>query len=179
MVTVNGADVAGILLAPIAPVSVKGRVVFDDPAAAQSMKASAMRVTAQSLSQDNLLPTGPPPALADDFTLISRLRRVTALRANVTGQLPAAHRSAPAGDSARLGRESIRANSTDITDDGIEVGACPDGCRGRPDKPPGDPGRRGWWRRKIVKDYAVVVFAQDRARWTAAVNRYSAWPARG
>ena len=68
VVTVNGADITGILLAPIAPVSVKGRVVFDDPAAAQSITASTIRVTAQALGQDNLLPTGPPPALADDFT---------------------------------------------------------------------------------------------------------------
>jgi len=178
VVTVNGADVAGILLAPIAPVSVKGRVVFDDPAAAQSMKASTIRVTAQPLSQDNLFPTGPPPALADDFTFeLKVVPGPTALRANVTGQLPAAATGpAPAGTSRPVWVvKSIRANGTDITDNGVEVGA--QGLTGveieLTSRLSELSGTVADGRGNVVKDYAVVVFAQDRARWTAAVNRYS------
>jgi hypothetical protein len=177
-VTVNGADVTGVLLAPIPAVSVKGRVVFDDPAAAQSMKASAIRVTAQSLSQDNLSPTGPPPALADDFTFELKVAPgPTALRANVTGQPPAAATGpAPTGTSRPVWLvKSIRANGTDITDNGVEVGA--QGLTGveieLTNRLSEISGAVADGRGNVVKDYAVVVFAQDRARWTAAVNRYS------
>jgi hypothetical protein len=177
VVTVNGADVTGLLLAPITPVSVKGRVVFDDPAAAQSMKASTIRVTVQALGQDNLLPTGPPPALTDDFTFDLKVAPgPIALRAVVAGSAPAtaaAPSTGPAGPTWVV--KSIRASGTDITDNGVEVGA--QGLTGveieLTSRLSELSGTVADGRGNAVKDYAIVVFAQDRARWTAAVNRYS------
>jgi hypothetical protein len=152
--------------------------VFDDPAAAQSMKASTIRVTAQALGQDNLLPTGPPPALTDDFTFDLKVAPgAIALRAVVAGSPAATAANLPAAGPARPTWvvQSIRANGTDITDSGIEVGA--QGLTGVEIELTSHlselSGAVADGRGNVVKDYAIVVFAQDRARWTAAVNRYS------
>jgi len=71
--------------------------------------------------------------------------------------------------------KSIRANGTDITDNGVEVGA--QGLTGveieLTSRLSELSGTVADGRGNVVKDYAVVVFAQDRTRWTAAVNRYS------
>jgi hypothetical protein len=72
--------------------------------------------------------------------------------------------------------KSIRVNGADVTDTGIDVGA--QGVRGveieltnhlQQISGAVTDGGAG-----AVKDYVVVIFAQDRARWTAAVNRYFA-----
>ena len=50
LVTVNGDDVTNVILAPVVPATVSGRIVFDDPGAAQSLKPSALRVVWQSMN---------------------------------------------------------------------------------------------------------------------------------
>jgi hypothetical protein len=54
VVTVNGADVTDVHLAPVAPATVSGRVFFDDPGAAVALKPSALRVVWQALNPDDM-----------------------------------------------------------------------------------------------------------------------------
>jgi hypothetical protein len=164
----------GVLIAPLTPVSIKGRVVFDDAAAAQSLKASTIRVVVQSLTQDNLLPNfGPPPTLADDFTFELKIAPgPIALRVAMPGTpATATNAAAPSGWQVK----SIRVNATDITDNGVDVTT--QGLSGieieMTNRLTTVSGGVADGRGTAVKDYVVVLFAQDRARWTAPVNRYS------
>jgi len=172
---VNGADVTGVLVAPVTPVTVKGRVILDDPAAAQSVKASSIRVVAQALNPDNAGNAigGPPGPLQDDFTFELKVAPgPIALRANIAGV--AATATSPASPSTwRV--KAVRANATDITDTGVEVGS--QGLSGIEIELTNQvnlvTGGVTDGRGSAVKDYVVLLFSQDRARWTSAVNTRS------
>ena len=94
-VTVNGADITDIALYPVKPVKVSGRIVFDDLAAAASVKASAIRVTAQPANPQDAIPLPgvqgpPPPTTKDDLTFeVNAAPGVTILRAAVPVNTPA------------------------------------------------------------------------------------------
>src|SRR5262249_37833479 len=66
-VSVNGQDITGVRLAPLTPVTLSGRVVFDDVSAAQSVNASSLRVVVQPVTPDPV-PGGAVPQVKDDFT---------------------------------------------------------------------------------------------------------------
>jgi hypothetical protein len=173
-VTVTGEDVSGVRLAPIATVAVSGRVSFEDPVAGQAVKPSTIRVVSQAVASGDGAPglgnpVGLPPAVQDDLTFEMKLApgRV-ALRANV----PAAQGATSSGWQVK----AVRVNGTDVTDEGIDVGA--QGVRGveivltnRSQQISGTvaDGRGG-----AVKDYVVVVFALEAARRIAPFNRYFA-----
>jgi hypothetical protein len=174
VVSVNGEDIADVRLTPVVPVTITGRVSFDDPAAAQSLKPAAIRVLAQPMNLDDSGigfpgPQGPPPSLQDDFSFEVKVTpgRI-ALRAMV---LPSAGTPPNAWQV-----KSVRVNGTDVTDTGIDIDAR--GASGidieltnrRQELSGGVTDARG----DAVKDYAVMVFAQDRGRWAAPFNRYFA-----
>jgi protocatechuate 3,4-dioxygenase beta subunit len=170
-VTVTGQDVSGVTLAPILPVAVSGRVVFDDSAAAQSVKPSNVRVFVQSLGPDDgllgvgFIVNGRPPVLADDFTFeVKTAPGRLALRVN-----------APAASNMPNGwqMKSIRLNGVDVTDTGFDVGT--DGARdieiemtSQVQQISGTVTDAGG---KPVRDYLVALFPQDRARWGEPVGR--------
>ena len=93
-----------------------GRVVFDDPGASQSLKASKIRILAQPLGTDDSLLGGGglPSPLHDDFTFENKTfpGRV-ALRAVV-----------PITPDASNGWQlkAVRVNGVDVTDTGVDVG---------------------------------------------------------
>ena len=93
-VSVTGADITDIALYPVKPVKVSGRIVFDDLAAAASVRASAIRVTAQPANPQDAIPLPgvqgpPPPTTKDDLTFeVNAAPGVTILRAGVPVQLP-------------------------------------------------------------------------------------------
>jgi protocatechuate 3,4-dioxygenase beta subunit len=171
-VTINGEDLSGLTLAPIPPVTVSGRVVFDDPGAAQSMKPSNIRILTQSLGLDDgmlgLGTSGPPPPLADDFTFEVK---------TPPGRL-GLRTAVPLGPNATNGWQlkAIHVDGVDVTDTGIDVGT--QGVRdveiemtnrvqqisGTVTDAAGAP----------VKDYTVALFSQNRAHWTEPMARHFA-----
>jgi len=177
-VTVNGEDVTDVRLAPVVPVAVSGRVLIDDPGAAQSLKPSAIRLVMQPLNNDNAgaglgTPIGsagaPPPTVQDDLTFeLKIVPGQFALRVNITSTVP----TTPSGWQLK----AIWMNGLDVTDEGFDVSS--QGVRGVEVQlthhlqqvlgtvrdATGGP----------AKDYIVVVFTQDRTRWLAPFNRYMA-----
>jgi hypothetical protein len=177
VVAVDGQDVTDVRLTPLVPVTVSGRVSFDDPAAAQSVMPSTIRVMAQPLNPDDNgigLPGGggPPPPLKEDFSFeLKTIPGRTGLRAVVP--------PGPGSQNAQNAQtpwliKAVRVNGTDVTDTGIEIDSR--GASGieieltnRRQLISGSVTDAGGDR---VKDYIVLMFAQDRARWAAPFNRY-------
>jgi protocatechuate 3,4-dioxygenase beta subunit len=169
-VTVNGEDVTDVHLAPVVPATVSGRIVFDDPGAAQTLKPPAIRVAWQALNPDDMGiggAGGPAPPVQEDLTFeLKTAPGRIALRVIVTP-------STPSTQSAWQVK-AIRVNAVDVTDSGIDVGSQDvrgveveltnrsQQISGLVTDPKGD----------AVKDFVVVLFAQDRLRWIAAGNRY-------
>ena len=174
VVTVNGEDVTGVRLAPVVPVTISGRVFFDDQRAAQSLKPSAIRIVGQALSPDDAAmgvggaPGRPSPTVQDDFTfeLKTAAGRI-ALRAIIPST---------SATPTEWQVKAIRVNATDVTDSGIDVGS--QGVRGveieLTNRLQQISGMVTDARGGAVNDYVVVLFAQDRTRWSAASNRYVA-----
>jgi len=169
-VTVNGDDVTNVILAPVVPATMSGRIVFDDPGAAQSLKPSAVHVMWQSMNLDQM-GFGPGGGAAspvrDDFTfdLKTAAKRIT-LNVNVAAS------KASAQGGWRVA--AIRVNGQDVTDIGIDVGS-----RGVSGVEIELTNRRQRFsglvtdaRGRTVTDYVALLFSQDRLRWTAAGNRY-------
>ena len=162
-VTVNGEDVTGVQLVPVTPVSLTGRVSFDDQDAAQQVKPSAVRVATLAAtvgdaglgigSGGNLLPVN------DDFTFVMKTTPGRmAIRATASGWLV----------------KAIRVNGRDVTDTDLDVGGQGltgvdiemthrrQDVSGRVKDASGAP----------VANAVILIFAQDRARWTAPMRRY-------
>jgi hypothetical protein len=170
VVTVNGDDLTDVHLAPVVPATVSGRIFFDDPGAAQSLKPSALRVVWQALNPDDIgigVAGGPAPTVQDGLTFeLKTAPGRIALRvivAPLTPTTPSAWQVA-----------AIRVNAVDVTDIGLDVGS--QGVRdveieltNRSQQISGlvTDAKGG-----AVKDCVVMLFAQDHRRWIAAGNRY-------
>lgn len=171
VVTVNGEDITDVRLTPVVPVTISGRVSFDDPAAAQSLMPSAIRVMAQPLNLDDSAIGFPgaggfAPVLQQDFSFeLKTTPGRMGLRAVI--------QPGPGGPN-QWQVKAIRAGGTDVTDSGLDVDS-----RGATGIEIELTNRRQQISGKVadaggdpVKDYIVLIFAQDRARWTAPLNRY-------
>jgi hypothetical protein len=171
IVTITGDDVAGVLLSPIVRVTLSGRVTFTNPAAAQAVTPSAFRINAQSLDPDNGIGPviqGPAPPVNDDLTFqLKVLPGTLALRVNAPPVV------GPTGATSWQ-LNMVRVNGRDVTDTGIEVGTRDLGGVEieLTDKRQQVSGRVLDSRGETVTDYEVLIFAQDRSRWTAPLNRY-------
>ena len=171
-VVVNGEDIRDVQLTPVPPVIVSGRISFDDPNAARSLKPSAVRVITQDLDGDTAIGFGgqgaDPPQVHDDFTFaLKTLPGRIALRAAV---------ASGAGALSGWQVKAISINGLDVTDNGIDVNS--QGVRGvdieLTNRLQQISGAVTDSRGAAVKDCTVVVFARDRSRWTAAFDRYFA-----
>ncbi len=169
-VSVTGDDVSGVRLAPVTLVAISGRISFDDPGAAQSLKPSAVRVVTQALNGDDFAGIGvgaggPPRPVNDDFTFESKTPP------GRIGLLPIVQQ---ASNTWRL--KSIRVNGSDVTDSGLEVGS--EAVSGieieMTNRLQQVTGTVTDARDGAVRDYTVALFSQDRARWKVATNRYFA-----
>jgi hypothetical protein len=118
IVTVNGEDVTDVHLAPVAPVTVSGRVFFDDPGAALALKPSALRVVWQRLNPDDMgigIVSGSTPAVQDDLTFeLKTAPGRIALRVIAPPSTP------PILSAWRV--KAVRVNGVDVTDSGVDVG---------------------------------------------------------
>ena len=158
-VTVNGEDVSGVQLAVAKMVSGTGRIVVRDPAAAQTLKPTGLRVMAQPASPDDMMMMMGGPnggEVKDDFSFEIK--------------------TAPGRFNLRIGSpmpgfglKAVRLNGVDVTDTGvdftpagdvsgieIELTNHPQEVSGLVTNARGEP----------QKNYSVVVFAQDREKWT-------------
>jgi hypothetical protein len=156
-VTVSGDDVNGIRLVASPPSTGSGRVVVD-PAAAPSLKASMLRVSAQPVQVDTMMfgPNAGPAAVNDDLTF--------ELKAG-----PGKWRIALTGPITGWAVRAVRYRGTDVTDSGIEFRANENltdievELTNRLTDVSGlVTDRRG----TAQKDFSVVVFPQDRDKWT-------------
>ena len=163
-VTVSGEDVIGIRLEPVVPVTLSGRIHFDNPGAAQSVRPSAIRLS--TLMLDARGGTDSASTVKDDFefelkTAPGRL----ALRAVVT--------SPDAQDQWQL--KAVRVNGAEVIDSAIEIDRDVSGVEivltNRVQQVSGVvTDERG----AAVNDSAVVLFAQDPSLWSAAPGPYVA-----
>jgi hypothetical protein len=163
-VVVAGENVTDVRVAPANPLTISGRIVFDDPASARSVKASDIQLVALPVGLDDRPLMIPIARVNGDFTFeldTSPGRRVV---------------QATSAAGWMLKRVSVR--GVDVTDGGIDLatnagiddveveftnhhqdvsGAVTD-KQGRP-----------------ADDFHVLVFARDRARLIAPLNHYSAF----
>lgn len=160
IVVVNGSDVDGVYLAPLVPVTVSGRVIFDNPASATKVRASAIRVTGEALNPDDAMAglVGPPTTPKDDFRFVLQLPPILVM--------PRATVGTGSGSSWML--KAVYVNGVDVTDTGIALRPGEDVSDVEielADQPPKVSGT-------VTVDntpasgYNVIVFPQDRDRWT-------------
>ena len=156
-ITVSGDDVNGLRLVATKPSAFTGRVIAD-PAAAQALRPSSVRLGLQPTQMDMMMMGMPsqPAVLNDDLTF--------ELKA-APGQFRVTLFNQPTGWAIR----AVRYRGMDVTDAGIEI---------RPGEDLADveveltnrltdlSGVVTNAKGEAVKDYSVIVFPQDRDRWT-------------
>lgn len=109
-VTVAGADVTGVVLAPAQPIKVTGRITLDPPGT--WVEAAAIRVSAQPKGPTQFFGPGMlPPITNDDYTF--------ELTSGSGAVLIRAFPSAPGG--AQFALKSVRYDGKDIIDTGLEL----------------------------------------------------------
>jgi hypothetical protein len=160
-VTVSGDDVTGLRLVASKPSVVTGRVLVD-PAAAPALRPSALRLGLQPLQMDMMMMGGSPPGSVSDDLTFEMKAQPGKFRLTLFGQLP--------GWFIR----SVRYRGVDITDAGMEF---------RPNEDVADveveltnratdvSGLVTNAKGDALKDYSIVVFPQDRDKWTPS-SRY-------
>jgi hypothetical protein len=163
-VTVSGEDAIGIRLEPVVPVTLSGRIHFDDPGAAQSVRPSAIRLS--TLMLDARGGTDSSSTVKDDFefelkTAPGRL----ALRAAVT--------SSDAQDPWQL--KAVRIDGANVIDSSIEIDRDLSGVEiVLTTRVQQVSGLVTDVRGAAVNDSMVVLFAQDPSLWSAAPGPYVA-----
>ena len=168
-VTVAGDDVAGVVLAPLKPVTISGHVVFDDLAAAASIKPAAVRVIAAAIDGPAGIPIGPPPAVNDDFAFqATTAPGLVNLRAAVPNQGQTVWRV-----------KAVRVHGSDVTDSGVELKEGED-----VDDVEIEMTTRGQTVSATLTsglglpaaNVTVLLFSQNTDDWTRPINRYFAAP---
>jgi protocatechuate 3,4-dioxygenase beta subunit len=157
-ITVQGDDLDGVVLAPMEPATLSGRIVFDNPAAASALGSSAVRIGFILRDALPMLPIGRarPAQVNDDFTFTLETAPGRAIvRAGATG-------------SGQWSLKAVRHRGVDVTDGGFELlpGQVVDGVEveltnatqvvsGLVTNDKGE----------VVTDATVYLFSQDRDRW--------------
>lgn len=160
-VTVSGDDVNGVRLVGSKPSIAAGRIVVD-PAAAQTLRPSMLRVATQPVEFDTIMfgSTG-PAAVNDDLTFEVKVR-------------PGRMRIALAGSQPGWTIRAVRYHGLDVTDSGIEFRANEDVSDIELELTNRVTDLSGLVtnsRGEAVKDYSVIVFPQDPDKWTPS-SRY-------
>ena len=156
-VTISGDDVNGIRLTAAPPSAASGRVVVD-PAAATSLKTSTLRLIARPVQEDAIMfgPTPGPAAVNDDLTFELKAA-------------PGKMRIGLAGPITGWAVRAVRYRDVDVTDSGIEFNAnenLADIEVEITNRLTDVSGRVTNSRGIAQKDFSVVVFPQDRDKWT-------------
>ena len=153
-VTVSGDDVTGVRLTASKPSLVTGRVLVD-PAAAQTLRLSSLRLGLQPVQMDMFMMGGTPPgAVADDLTFELKAQPGK-FRVMLVGQLPGwsirtvRYRDADVTDGIEFRPgEDIAGIEIELTNKVTDVSGVVTNAKGQP-----------------ITDYSIVVFPQDRSKW--------------
>jgi protocatechuate 3,4-dioxygenase beta subunit len=154
-VTVTGEDVTSVVLTPVRPVTVTGRILFDPPS--HSLEPSMIRIMATPKTPLTMPLVAPgPPLVRDDFTFeLQAMPGPMIIRATTTV-------------ATDWTVKSVHLSSTDVTDDGIEF------VSGRnvhdveilmTNRVQTVTGVVTNTRGDIATDASVFIFSQDRNRW--------------
>ena len=162
-ITVSGDDIGGIRLVGSRPSNVTGRLVVD-ATARLSLIPSTLRVNTTPAPVGGVFVAFgaplPPAQINDDLTFEVKARQGR-VRVNVM---------TPPGWTVK----SVRHRGVDVTDNGIEIVPNEDVADVEVEltnRPTVIAGLVTNDRGETMKDYSVIVFAQDRARWTPG-SRY-------
>jgi len=156
-VTVNGEDISGVRLLAMSLITATGRVVFQDPSAAQSLRAR-ININTSPINPDDqmMMMGGGNTTVNDDYTFELRVP-------------PGRMRVFAGVSNPGWALHAVRLNGVDVTDTGIDF------------TPGGDfsaieieltnrvselSGVVTNARNEVTKDYTVLVFSQDRDDWT-------------
>lgn len=156
-VTVSGDDVNGVRLVATKPSAVSGRVIVE-PAAAQALRPSSVRLGLQPTQMDMMMMGMPsqPAVLNDDLTFEMKA---------APGQFRVVMFNQPPGWAVR----AVRYRGTDVTDTGIEVRPSEDLAEVEVEltnRPTDLSGVVTNAKGEAIKDYSVIVFPQDSDKWT-------------
>jgi hypothetical protein len=161
-VTVGAEDVTDVVLTPLQPATITGRLLFDPPA--QALEASRFRVMATPKTQGMgmmAMPMQGPPIVNDDFTFeIKASPGEMVLRAVPAMPMTAADWTV----------KTVTHNGRDITEDGLDVAS---GSAVRDveivltNRFQNISGIVTNQRGDVRTDVTVFVFSQDRERWVA------------
>jgi len=155
-VTVNGDDVNGIRLVSAPPLTVSGRLVVD-PAAAQALRPSSVRIMITPMQMAIPMVGGTGPVVVNDDLSFEAKARPGKMRVTLAGPMP--------GWAIR----SVRYRETDVVDTGMELHAgenITDLEVELTNRLTDVSGVVTTAKGETVKDYSVVVFPVDREKWT-------------
>src|SRR5262249_52798706 len=155
-VTINGDDVNGVQLVSAPPLIVSGRIVVD-PAAAQALRVSTLQIMIQPAQIGPMFGfTGPTP-VNDDLTFEAK-GRPGKMRVAMANPMPGwairsvLYRGVDVTDSLELrAGESITDVEVELTNRLTDISGLVTTAKG-----------------EGVKDYTVIVFPQDRDKWTVS-----------
>ncbi len=155
-INVAGDDITGVRLAALKPSAVTGRLVFADQQAASTLRPGMFRVAAVGYNPEDFSPfAGGQGRVNDDFTFEMKARPARVLiRVNA--------------QTGGWTMKAVRLNGVDVTDTGIDVKANEDlaGLEVEmTNRPTEISGLVTNARSEAVKEYSLVVFAQDRDLW--------------
>ena len=152
--TINGDDVTGLQLVGAPPLTVSGRIVVD-PAAAQALRVPTLQIMLQPAQIGPMFGfTGPSP-VNDDLTFEAKARPGK-MRFVIPNQMPGwaikavRYRGTDVTDTIELrAGESIADVEVELTNRLTDLSGVVTNAKGQ-----------------AIKEYSVVVFPQDRDRWT-------------
>jgi carboxypeptidase family protein len=164
-ITVTGDDLTGVQLVGVKPSAATGRIVVN-PAEAAGLQPSSLRLSLMPAKPDDtpmMMGPGGGGKVNDDFTFELKSRPgVQLVRLN------------PIGGNTGWTMRAVRHNGVEVTDTGIEFKANEDmsGIEIElTNKPSEVSGVVTNARGEMLKDYTVVIFAQDSQRW-GSTSRY-------
>jgi hypothetical protein len=164
-ITVSGEDLTDVRLAAAKPTSATGRLIVDPAAASQLPPTLSLGICPTSVNGALAAPPPPPVRVNDDYTF--ELKSPPGImRVSLGGFGPA-----PAGWAIK----AVRVNGTDVTDTGIEFKPNEDltGLEVELTNKLNVVGGLVTSGNDPAKEYTVVVFAQDKEKWTGN-SRYIA-----
>jgi len=170
LVTVNGTDVTGVVLSPMQPAVVTGRLILDPPGA--TLDPTSIQVMASPKGPDSLmafgLPNTGPVTVSADFTF--ELKASPGL-AVVRAMVGAGFGPGPTQSPWTI--KSVQYQTTDITESGIEL------VSGRninvditlTNRQQIVTGTITTTRGEPSRDVTILVFSEDKEHWTEGFGR--------
>jgi hypothetical protein len=109
-VTVTGDDISGVVLTPLKPATISGRILLDPPTSSLESSMFQVMVTPKARGMMMAMPVGGPPVIHDDFTFEAKAAPgESVIRAFVTNS------------GSQWAVKSVTFDGRDITEDGLTL----------------------------------------------------------